>query len=120
MLFLKIFLALIFWGVFIYVIFYIPYPDSLVVASPYQLFAFFVPLLIGLTLSIDFIFKKLSSSIILSLGIISLLVLKSLGALNLISLILILLALILLLSYFKPNLTYPEFMPKLKRRGRRK
>jgi hypothetical protein len=120
MLILKIILAIVSWGFFIYVIFNVPYPDSLPAANLSQLLAFFIPLFLSLILTINFIFKNMPSSIILSFGILLLLILKSLGALNLISIILTVLAVALLISYFQPNLTYPTFMPKIKHLRRKR
>ena len=89
---LKIFPALFFWGIFIFVIFYVEYPKSLTQATLFQILAFFVPLFLALSFTLSYI---------LSLGIILLLILKSLDALNLVTSALTLLAVYLFLSYFK-------------------
>ena len=54
---LKIFPALIFWGIFIFVIFQLPYPESLTQASLFQLLAFFIPLFLALVLTLNLFLK---------------------------------------------------------------
>ncbi len=121
---LKIFLTLIFWSVWIYVIFTVPYPDSITQADSSQLLSFFIPLFLALTATVNLLLKNLPSSIILSLGLILLLILKALQSINTISVILTLAAITLLISYFKgfenltpikSGLTSSLNMPKLTR-----
>lgn len=88
-LFLKITPALIFWVIWILVIFYVPYPETLTQASIWQIFIFFIPLFLALTFTL---------SAPISLGIIFLLLLKSLDALNFVSAALTIIAVALLLS----------------------
>ena len=101
--FLKIFPALIFWGIFIFVIFQLPYPESLTQASLFQLLAFFIPLFLALVLTLNLFLKFIFFSASISLGIIFLLLLKALNTLNFVSAALIIVAVGLLLSYFRKN-----------------
>lgn len=119
---LNVIPALFFWAVFIYVIFYIPYPESLTKASSFQLLSFFIPIFLALIFSINIIFKNVTRSILISFGVIILLALKALDSLNFVSAILTILAMILLFSYFKKNahLTSGSFIPKLKNLRRKK
>jgi len=100
---LKIFPALIFWGIFIFVIFQLPYPESLTQASLFQLLAFFIPLFLALVLTLNLFLKFIFFSASISLGIIFLLLLKALNTLNFVSAALIIVAVGLLLSYFRKN-----------------
>ncbi len=116
--FIKIFPALFFWGVFIYVIFYVPYPESLTQASLFQILAFFVPLFLGLTATLNLFLRFIFFSTSISLGIIFLFLLKALDALNFVSVVLIIVTVGLLLSYFKKtkskqNLTSVSGISKL-------
>lgn len=115
--FLKIIPAIIFWGIFIFVIFQVPYPKSLTQTSPYQFFSFFTSLFLATIFSINIFLKNFFSSASISLGIILLLLLKALNALNFVSTGLVILAVILFLNYFKKskpkNLTYTQKVPKL-------
>ena len=119
---LKIIPALIFWGIFAYVILQIPYPYSLTQANPIQLLSFFVPLFLGLIFTIDVFLKFLIRSIIISFAIIILLILRALDSVNTISVILLLAATALLFSYFKKpsSLTSEGNIPKLRSLRRRK
>ncbi|MBI3109653.1 hypothetical protein HYZ06_01290 [Candidatus Daviesbacteria bacterium] len=99
--FLKIFSALIFWGILILVLVYIPYPESLTSATPFQILIFFIPLFLALTFTLNLFFKFVFSSASISLGIVFLLLLKALDALNFVSAALTIVAVGLLLSYFK-------------------
>ncbi len=129
---LKIFLALIFWSLFIYVIFTVPYPESLPQASSFQLLSFFIPLFLALALTANLLINNIPSSLIFSLGIILLLFLKSLKAINSIAIILIIIAILLVISYFKTpksirptrsgfkNLTSSNFVPKLRNLRRKR
>lgn len=99
------------------VIFQVEYPKSLTQASLFQILAFFIPLFLALSFSVNLIFNYLTLSCILSLGIILLLTLKSLDALNLVTAALTILAIYLFFSYFqksrKKNLTNHSKIPKL-------
>lgn len=115
-LFFKIIPTIVFWGIFVYVIFYVPYPESLTQVSLFQVLSFFIPLFLTLSFLLNIFLKFLTLSCILSLGIILLLILKSLAALNLVTAGLTLLAIYLFLSYFKKNkkrLTSSIKIPKL-------
>ena len=114
---LKIISALIFWGIFIYVILYVQYPESLTQASVNQLLYFFIPLFLGLTFTINLILKSIISCITISFGIITLLILKALDSLNIATVGLTVIAIGLLFSYFKTpqSLTSGSKIPKLTR-----
>lgn len=101
--FLKIILSLISWGVFLYVLFFIEYPESLTQASPFQLLAFFTPLYFAISFSLYLIIKNLAVCLVISLGIILLLILKALDSLNFVSGGLAILSVFLLVSYFNPS-----------------
>lgn len=120
---LKLIPALFFWGIFIYVIFNIPYPESLTQANSFQLLSFFIPLFLALIFSINLIFKNILRSIFISFGAIILVILKALDSLNLVSAAITILAVALLVSYFKKGrnltpiksgLTSGSNIPKLK------
>jgi hypothetical protein len=128
---INMILAVSSWVVFILVIIFVDYPKTLPTATTVQLIAFFLPFFLSISLTINLIFKNLPSSMAFSLGIILLLILKTLQAINSLSVILILLAIVLLISYFKgphqpqpktaiKNLTSHSFMPKLKNLRRKK
>ncbi|HCB23005.1 TPA: hypothetical protein DEP06_04275 [Candidatus Daviesbacteria bacterium] len=93
---LKIIPALIFWGIFTFVIFYVEYPTSLTQASGFQILAFFVPLFLALAFTTSFF---------IALGVIFLLLLKALNALNIVSAVLTITAVGLLFSYFRKSKT---------------
>lgn len=117
-LFLKLIPALIFWGIWILVIFYVPYPESLTQASAWQMLAFFVPLFLALTFTLNLFFNFIFSSAAISLGVVFLLLLKALNALNFVSATLTIVAVGLLLSYFrkekgKSSLTSGQKISKL-------
>ncbi|OGE14711.1 hypothetical protein A3F00_03475 [Candidatus Daviesbacteria bacterium RIFCSPHIGHO2_12_FULL_37_11] len=121
---LKIIPALFSWGIFVYVILNVPYPESLTRADSFQLLSFFIPFFLSLIFSINLALNNILRSIFISFGIIILLVLKALDSLNLVSTGLTVLAVILLLSYFKRSshltpiksgLTSGSFIPKLTR-----
>ena len=109
--------ALIFWGIFIYVVLQIPYPESLTQANYTQLLYFFIPLFLATILTLNLILKNILISTSISLGFIFLLFLKALGSLNLITGILTLIPFGLLISYFKKtkrhSLTNYSKIPKL-------
>lgn len=116
--FLKIAPALIFWGIFILVIFQVEYPKSLTQASLWQILAFFIPLFLAFLFLLNIFVNFFIVSCIISTGLILLLILKSLDALNLVTGGLTLLAVYLFLSYFhkskKRGLTSSMKIPKLK------
>ncbi|MBU1000305.1 hypothetical protein KKE78_02845 [Patescibacteria group bacterium] len=98
---LKIIPALIFFGIFIFVVLQVPYPKSLTQASFYQIGIFFASLFLALMITFNLFFKNIFLSLSFSLGIIFLLILKALDSLNFITTSLTLLAIGLLFSYFK-------------------
>lgn len=109
--------ALICWGVFIYVVLQVPYPETITQANANQLLSFFIPLFLSITLMLNLILKNIFISTSISLGIIFLLFLKALESLNLVTAILILIPVGLIISYFKKikkkNLTSWRKIPKL-------
>lgn len=108
-LFLKLVPALIFWVIWILVIFYVPYPESLTQASTWQIFIFFAPLFLAITFTL---------SVPIALGVVFLLLLKALDALNFVSVALVV-AIVVLLTRVK--LTSSGKISKLTSlRGRRK
>lgn len=115
----KIAPTLIFWGIFTYVVFQIPYPKNLTQASILQILGFFIPLFLAVNLTINIFLKNIFSSSSISLGIIFLLLLKALDSLNLVTGTIIMIAVILLVSYFrkikKRGLTNHSKIPKLTR-----
>lgn len=124
-LFSKIFPALIFWGIFIFVIFQVPYPESLTQAGLVQILAFFISFFLALVITLNLFLKFIPSSVFISLGIISLLLLKALDTLNFVSAVLIFITVGLLLSYFKNEkgkhkLTYVSRISKLTHLPRKK
>ena len=114
---IKIIPAIIFWGIFTFVILQIPYPENLTQANSIQVISFFMPLFLALSLTMNFFFKNILSSGSIALGLIFLLILKSLDSLNIVTGILTIIAVSLLVSYFrKPkrnNLTKTSKISKL-------
>lgn len=113
----KVVQALIFWGIFVYVVLQIPYPESLTGATAFQLLSFFIPLFLTLTFTLNLFLNSSFLSASVSLGIIFLLFLKALDTLNFVSAGLTIIAVVLLLSYFRKakrkGLTYISKIPKL-------
>lgn len=99
--FFKITPALIFWIIWILVIFYVPYPESLTQASIWQVLAFFAPLFLALTFTL---------SAPIGLGVVFLALLKALDALNFVSAALTIIAVALLL---RVRLTSAQKISKL-------
>lgn len=114
---IKIIPTIFFWGIFIFVIFQVPYPDDLTQANITQLISFFISLFLALSLTINLFVKNILLSGSISLGLIFLLILKALDSLNLVTGILILIAIGLLISYFRKakhkSLTNYLKIPKL-------
>lgn len=98
---LKIIPSLFFWGIFVYVVFQIPYPETLTQANLYQIAPFFVTLFFAFAFSLNIFLKNISLSLIFSLGLIFLLILKALDSLNIVTGILTIAAIYLLVSSFK-------------------
>lgn len=113
----RIIPIIICWGIFIYVILQIPYPETITQASIVQLLAFFLSLFLGLILSLNIILKNIFIAISIALGLIFALCLKALDSLNIITAALILISVGLLISYFRKmkrkNLTKLPKIPKL-------
>lgn len=120
----KIFPVLIFWAIFTYVVLQIPYPDTLTQANITQLAAFFIPLFLAITLTLNIFLKNIFITGSISLGIIFLSFLKALDSLNFVTAILVILSAGLLISYFRKikrrNLTKLPKIPRLSRLQRRK
>ncbi|MBI2597417.1 hypothetical protein HYW41_04630 [Candidatus Daviesbacteria bacterium] len=116
---LKIISALICWGAFTLAIIKIPYPETLSQANIIQLLALFIPLFVAITFTFNIFLKNIFVSGSISLGLIFLLILKSLDSLNAVTGILIIIIMYLLISYFKKkkggSLTKWPKIPKLTR-----
>lgn len=120
--FLPLTLALVFLLLFIYVVLFIDYPESLTTASRFQLTSFFLPLFLFLFFSINYFFKNNSFSLLISFGVILLLILQALDTLNIVSALLVIASIGLFLNYLKTikkdrSLTSGFFIPKLNRFG---
>ncbi|MBI2040139.1 hypothetical protein HYT18_03630 [Candidatus Microgenomates bacterium] len=112
----KIIPSLFLWGIFGYVVLQIPYPESITQANIIQLLSFFIPLFLAITLTLNIFLKNIFISTSLSLGLIFLMILKSLDSLNLVTGILTAIAVGLLASYFrKINLTKLPRIPRITR-----
>lgn len=112
----KIVFTLIFWGLFLYVLFFVDYPKNLTSAHPFQILPFFLTLFLAVTLTTYLVSKNFLISALLSVGVVILLILKGLDSLNLASAGLTILAIGLLISYFRKNrrrLTYAPKIPRL-------
>lgn len=99
--FLKIILPLLFWIIFATVILIVPYPENLVQTNFVQLISFFIPLYLAINFTLNILLRNILVSSSVSLGIISLLILKALDILNLVTGILTLTTTFLLVSYFR-------------------
>lgn len=118
----KVIPAVLLWGFFAFAVSQVPYPQTLTQATLFQLFSFFIPLFLALTITLNLFLKKIFSSSSISLGLMCLLILKSLDSLNLVTSLLILVAVYLLVSYFKKtkrSLTKLPKIPKLTRLRRK-
>lgn len=117
MFFLKIIPSLFFWGIFIFVVLQIPYPETITQANAIQLFSFFIPLFLAISLTLNIFLKNIFISGSISLGIIFLSFLKALNSLNFVTAILVILSAGLLISYFRKikrrNLTKWPKIPRL-------
>lgn len=96
----KIILPVIFWLVFGYVILKIDYPDAITSATIFQLLSFFISLFLALIFTAN-LFLNFIFSFFIALGVIILLILKSLDSLNIVSATLTIIALLLVTSYFR-------------------
>lgn len=114
---LKFALFVVFVGVFVLVVFQVPYPETITQANLTQLSAFFIPLFLAIIFSLNILLGNILISVSISLGIIFLLLLKSFNSLNTVTGIIILIAVGLLISYFKKagkkGLTKHLKIPKL-------
>lgn len=120
----KIIPSLIFWAIFVYIIFQVPYPETITQANIIQLLSFFVPLFLAITLTLNLILKNIFISTSISLGLIFVSFLQALDSLNLVTAVLILIPVGLLISSFgkrkKKSLTNYSKIPKLTRLRRQK
>lgn len=119
---LRIFSAFFFWGIFILVIFKIPYPQNLSEANLLQISAFFSSLFLAILFTLNIFSNSFYISFSLTLGLILILVLKALESLNLVTAVFVLIFAGLLTSYFskrnsptKSNLTKLSKIPTLTR-----
>lgn len=109
---LSILLSLISWGVFSYIIFQVPYPESLTSANLLQIASFFIPLFLALTLTINIFLKSLFLSVILATNLIIILLLQALHILNLVTASLVMIATILLTTQL-PKRKSKNGLPKV-------
>lgn len=98
---LKTIPVLFFWGVFLFVVLQIPYPDSFIQANLGQLLPFFISLFLALALTLNIILQSILISGSTSLGLIFLLILKALDSFNLVTAALVAVIMYLLISYFR-------------------
>lgn len=112
--FLKSIPVLFFWGVFIFTILQVPYPEALIQSDTKQLLLFFIPLSLALIFTFNPFLKNIFVSFSISLGLIFLLILKALDALNLVTATMILFAVALLVSYFRKINRYKRLTNHLK------
>lgn len=115
----KLVPVILFWGIFIFVVLQVPYPKSLIQIQIIQLMSFFIPLILALIFTINLFVRNFYLSCSLSLGLVSLLILKALDTLNLVTSALIIVTVGLLISYFRKikrgSLTKLPKIPKLTR-----
>lgn len=97
------------------VIWQTPPPASLTSASVLQLTLFLTPLFLLLTFLVDHFLRFFLRSLVVSLGLVILLVLKALDSLNIASLIMTVLAVVLIIKSLKKpkKLNYSAKIPKL-------
>lgn len=116
----KLFPVFLFGLIFTLVIWQVQPPKHLISINFFQIILFFVPLFLFLLFLINLFVQFLVWSMVISLGLIFLLILKALGSLNPVTLILILTAAGLFLKSFKKpkkfglkNLSYSAKIPRL-------
>ncbi len=97
----KLFPVLILWFAFVYVLFNVDYPQTLVQASWFQFISFFLTLFLAILFTLNIFLSFLAVSFFISLGLIILLLLQALHTLNLVTGILTIVAIWLFISYFK-------------------
>ncbi len=112
---LKIILVFFSWLAFILVVLRVDYPQSLPQASPFQLLAFFSSFFLATTSTLYLALKRFLPSIVFSVGIILLLLLKALGVLNIVTGVIVIIAVFLVAGSFKKksSLTKQSNIPKL-------
>lgn len=121
MLLVKKLLPVLLFGIILgLVILNITPPDSLTSASPWQIIIFFLPLFLFLTFLINILFGFLLRSLIISLGILLLLVLKSLDSLNLVSVLITLIAVGLLIKSLRNSSSSQSKIPNLSHLSKQK
>lgn len=115
--FILLFPVVFFWGIFIYIVLTVPYPESLTQANLNQIIPLFASLYLAIAITVNVFLKNFLSSLSIALGVILLLVLMALNSLNIVTGILTLISIALLYSYFrkrqKSSLTKHTKMPKL-------
>ncbi|MBI4035612.1 hypothetical protein HY383_01560 [Candidatus Daviesbacteria bacterium] len=114
---LKIIPSIILWGIIIFIILKVPYPENIAQANLTHLAILFISLYLAMAFTVNIFLKNIFSSLSISLGLSLLLILKALDSLNLITGTLVVIAVGLFLSYFKKakkkNLTKLPKIPKL-------
>lgn len=115
----KIFFAVFSWILFILIVLYVPYPETVSELGIMQFVLFFLVLILSLTLTIHLFLKNIPICFSVALGLTLLLFLKALGVLNIVTGGLMLISMALLISYFikqkKNRLTKLPKIPKLTR-----
>lgn len=118
----KILPVLFFGGLFLLVVFQIPYPETLTQANILQILGFFIPLFLLISFVINTFIKNLFLSSSISFGIIFLLLLKALDSLNFVTGGIAAVTIIILISYFRKikmkSLTKLPKIPKLTHVGK--
>lgn len=97
----RIIPVLFFWGIFIFVVLKIPYPESLTQADFTQIGSFLIPLFLALILTFNIFLKNFYISFSIALGFVFLLILKALDSLGAVTGILVIISIGLLYSYFR-------------------
>lgn len=99
-------------GIFYYIIFFTPYPQSWQVATTQQILSFFLPLLAFFTFLFNLFIRYLPKSFILALAIMFLIVLYSINQFNFLTVPLVIIFCVFLLEKF-PKIFYPRLrLPK--------
>ena len=110
---IRVLPALIFTSIFILVVYFIPPPPSWAEASIFQILIFFLPLLIALTLLLNIFLRLFSKSFSIALGLMVLVVLRSVDELNIVTIFLTITLSYLLSTTFKRPPWQPRKIAKL-------
>lgn len=117
--FTKMIPGIFFWGSFIFIVLKVPYPENFSQANIVQMLAFFIPLYLALSLTLNIFLINIFIASSITLGLIFLLILKALDSFNLVTVALVAVIMYLLISYFRKgkrsSLTKWPKIPKLTR-----